>query len=462
MFESRSSSLLGGGRVLSNEDNECLTRVGPGTPMGELFRRFWLPALLSAEVEQPDCPPVRLRILCEDLLAFRDSSGRVGIVEAYCPHRGAPLFFGRNEGCGLRCAYHGWKFDVDGNCVEVPNDPRLKDNARARSALGLVAYPTHEAGGIVWVYMGPKDRVPPLPSFEWTRVPQGYCHVSRWLQNSNWLQGAEGEIDSSHISFLHQELLPGASGLAVTGADLATDGAPVITIKETDYGFMSGARRRRGDDYFWRVSQWIAPMFSLIPRAPSNVFTGSGGRAWVPIDDCNTTTFAYAFRVDRPLSAAELELINGGMHFPPHTKRKVVRLAEGHPIDTFVPDECIDNDYRIDRQMQRTVNFSGIRGVNAQDRSMQEGMRPSPSGPRGIVDRTREHLMGSDIAIVTARRKLLAMARDLQKGIEPKAPSSPGHRTARAISSYSAAAVLDDYLAQYTSSSSGELQHQET
>ena len=444
--------------MLKKEDNELLTRVGPGTPMGDLFRRFWLPALLSEEVEQPDSAPVRLRILCEDLLAFRDSSGRVGIVEAYCAHRGASLFFARNEACGLRCAYHGWKFDVDGQCVDVPNDVRVKENPKVRAALGIKAYPTREAGGIVWVYMGPKERMPGPPDFEWTRVPKGFSHVSRWLQNSNWLQGAEGEIDSSHVSFLHQELDPADSALGVTGANLAVDGAPVITIRETDYGFVSGARRHRGDAYFWRVSQWLAPMFSLIPRAPTETFTGSGGRAWVPIDDCNTTTFAYSFRVDRPLSTAEMDLIRGGAHFPPRTQKTVVRLAEGHPIDTFVPEANIGNDYLIDRHVQRTVNFTGISGVNAQDRSVQEGMRPAASGPRGIVDRTREHLMSSDIAIVTARRKLLAMARDLQKGIEPPAASNVAHRTARAISSLSSAADIDEYLAQYGRTS----QRQET
>lgn len=435
--------------MLSKEDNDSLTRVGPGTPMGELFRRFWLPALLSEEIAEPDSAPVRLRILCEDLLAFRDSEGRVGIVEPYCAHRGAPLFFGRNEEGGLRCAYHGWKFDVAGQCLDIPNDSRVKENPRVRAASGICSYPAVEAGGIVWVYMGPKGRVPPVPGFEWTRVAEGHRHVSRWLQRCNWLQGAEGEIDSSHISFLHQELDPADSALGVTGANLAVDGAPSITVKEADYGFASGARRQQGDEYFWRVSQWIAPMFSLIPRAPSNVFTGSGGRAWVPIDDENTTTFAYSFRVDRPLSKAELELISGGAHFPPKTKRASIQFAEGHPVDTFVPEAGIGNDYLIDRQMQRTVNFSGIWGVNAQDRSMQEGMRPAPSGRRGIVDRSKEHLMGSDIAIVTARRKLLAMAKDLQRGIEPEAPFTAESRLVRAISSISPAESIGEYMQLY-------------
>jgi len=435
--------------MLSKEDNDLLTKVGPGTPMGELFRRFWLPALLSEEVALPDSAPVRLRILCEDLLAFRDSDGRIGVIEAYCSHRGAPLFFGRNERSGIRCAYHGWKFDVEGRCVEIPNDARVRDNSRVLLACGIGSYPTAEAGGVVWIYMGPKDRTPPLPNFEWTRVPEGHCHVSRWLQRANWLQGAEGEIDSSHISFLHQELDPADSALGVTGADLAVDGAPSIIIRDNPNGFASAACRRHGEAYFWRVSQWLAPMYSLIPKAPSENFIGSGGRAWVPIDDCNTTTFSYNFRVDKPLNAEDLGFISGGTHFPPRSKKTVVHLAEGHPIDIFVPEAGIDNDYMIDRQTQRTRSFTGIWGVNAQDRSVQEGMRPVPSGRRGIVDRTREHLMGSDIAIVTARRKLLAMVKDLQKGIEPLAPSDVTHHSARAISSISKAASLEEYLAEY-------------
>lgn len=241
--------------MLKHEDNELLTRVGAGTPMGELFRRFWLPALLSEEIATPDSPPLRLRILGEDLLAFRDSSGRTGIVEAYCSHRGAPLFFGRNEADGIRCSYHGWKFDVEGACVDVPNVEGIRDTPKVRVKLGIVAYPTREAGGVVWVYMGPKDRQPELPGLEWTQVPEGYCRTSRWLQRSNWLQGAEGEIDTSHISFLHKDHDPARSMIGATGANLAVDGAPEITVKETSYGFASGARRRMGEDYFWRVSQ---------------------------------------------------------------------------------------------------------------------------------------------------------------------------------------------------------------
>ena len=436
--------------MLNAEDNLLLTRVGPGTPMGELFRRFWLPALLSEEIERLDSPPVRLRILCEDLLAFRDSVGRVGIVDAYCSHRGAPLFFGRNEESGLRCPYHGWKFDVDGRCVDLPNTEGLQEREKVRDKLGIGAYPVREAGGVVWVYMGPRDLQPELPGLEWLHVPKEQCHASRWLQRSNWLQGAEGEIDTSHISFLHKDLDPATSSIQATGANLAVDGAPEITVRETDYGFASAARRRIGSDYFWRISQWLAPMYSLIPTAPIDVFTGAGGRAWVPIDDDNTVTFAYRYRVDRPLNHEEFGIIASGEHFPPRTKRSVVRFEEGHPVDLFVPEVDIANDYQIDRQLQRNVNYTGIRGVSAQDRSVQEGMRPAAPGSRGTVDRTREHLVGSDRSIVTARRRLLKLVRDLQKGIEPLAASNGAMYGVRAVSRICGIAAADEFIDKYS------------
>ncbi|HMN82795.1 MAG TPA: Rieske 2Fe-2S domain-containing protein [Burkholderiaceae bacterium] len=435
--------------MLSREDNETLTRVGPGTPMGELFRRFWLPALIADELPGPDCAPVRLRILCEDLLAFRDSDGRVGIVDAYCAHRGAPLFFGRNEQGGIRCAYHGWKFAADGRCIDLPNAENVRDDPRLLARMAIVAYPVQEAGGIVWIYMGPRDHVPDMPALEWLHLPAGHCHASRWLQRSNWLQGAEGEIDTSHISFLHQDHDPSRSQIGATGANLAVDGAPDITVRETDYGFASCARRRYGQQWFWRISQWLLPMYSLIPRAPSEQFTGAGGRAWVPVDDHHTTTFAYSFRVDRPLSEQELDLIASGAHFPPRTTRTTLHLPEGQPIDTHLPVANYYNDYGIDREIQRRQNFTGIDGVSAQDRAVQEGMRSPPGEPRGIVDRTREHLVRSDVAIVTARRRLLKLARDLQAGIEPHAARCGAAYGTRAISRICDVADADQFLERF-------------
>src|SRR3569833_735334 len=175
--------------MLSQADNELLTRVGPGTPLGELFRRFWLPVLLPSELPQPDSDPIRVRILGEDLVAFRDSNSKVGFIQNNCPHRGASLFFGRNEEAGLRCVYHDWKFDVTGTCVDMPNEPAESD---FKDKVTVTAYPCEEAGGVVWVYMGPPEKKPMLPCLEWMFVPPEQRVVSRYIQENNWVQGLEG------------------------------------------------------------------------------------------------------------------------------------------------------------------------------------------------------------------------------------------------------------------------------
>ncbi|MCH6546129.1 MAG: Rieske 2Fe-2S domain-containing protein [Deltaproteobacteria bacterium] len=185
--------------MLSREDNERLTRTGRGTPMGDLMRRYWIPAMLTWELPEPDCPPIRVRLLGEDLVAFRDTNGVVGVLDNHCPHRRASLFFGRNEECGLRCVYHGWKYDVDGHCVDQMNEPiQFKDKVH------LAAYPTIEQGGAIWAYMGPTELQPPPPMFAWTQVPSSHRHVTKVVQDCNWLQGLEGGIDTSHAQILHR------------------------------------------------------------------------------------------------------------------------------------------------------------------------------------------------------------------------------------------------------------------
>ena len=186
--------------MLTREDNELLTQTGPGTPMGEFFRRFWMPVLLSEELPTPDCSPVRVKVLSEHLVAFRDTDGRVGVADNYCPHRRASLFFGRNEECGLRCVYHGWKFDVNGDCVDMPSEPA---ESNFKDKVKIKAYPAREYGSCVWVYMGPPALQPELPGFEWARVPDDHRVVTRFIQHSNYMQCTEGEIDSCHVSFLH-------------------------------------------------------------------------------------------------------------------------------------------------------------------------------------------------------------------------------------------------------------------
>jgi phthalate 4,5-dioxygenase len=419
--------------MLDDDTNQLISRTGPTTPMGEVFRRFWLPAVTAAELA-PDGPPVRLRILHEDLVAFRDSSGKVGVISAFCSHRLAPLFFGRNEECGLRCVYHGWKFDVDGKCVDMPNVPRGNTSA-VRDRVALKAYPVREAGGLLWIYMGPPQRQPDLPRLEATLVPPGYSHVSRWLQRSNWLAGLEGELDSAHISWLHKHFDASTNPIKGGGSEMAMDGAPEITLRETDYGFVYGARRRHPDGNYWRVTQWLAPMFSLIPRLPGE-FTAGGGRAWVPIDDDNVTTFHFYYRVDAPLSCDDEKFLASGIAFPPRLQKGSVCVGGGPPIDTFLPTANMDNDYLIDRDKQRTVNFSGIQGANEQDRALQESMLMLPGTQ--LVDRRHEHLIGSDAAVVTARRRLARLARAMTDGVEPVEPMNAEAFGVRAISRISA------------------------
>jgi phenylpropionate dioxygenase-like ring-hydroxylating dioxygenase large terminal subunit len=441
--------------MLRKDQNELLSRVGAGTPMGELFRRFWLPAVSVQQVGEPDSAPVRLRILGEDLVAFRDTNGRVGIVRAYCSHRLAPLFFGRNEQCGIRCPYHGWKFDVAGNCLETPNVPRGAPDIRKN--VGITAYPTHEAGGVVWVYMGPKEKCTPFRALEYAHVPEGQYFSASWLQRTNWSQGMEGEIDSSHISWLHKDfdsqgeqgrhpvLSGGASG---TGTEYVVDGAPVLELRETPSGFTYGARRDLNGQYLWRVTQWVAPMFSLIPRAPG-AFVLGGGRAWVPIDDNHTTVFTFGYRVDRPFTADEIQVYESGALFPPRMRKGVYRLPDGYVIDTHLPEATQENDYQINRQMQRSSNYSGIWGIHDQDRALAENSKSIGTPDAGIIDRSLEHLVSSDRPVVTARRTLMRMAEELQKGIEPACLAEASGFAVRAISKICKIQAFDDFLACY-------------
>ena len=187
--------------MLRKEQNDLLTQTGPGTPMGDLFRAYWLPALLAEELPENDCPPVRVKMLSERLLAFRDSEGKFGLIDEFCAHRGVSLWFGRNEECGLRCPYHGWKYDVTGQCVDVPSEPRESGFCQK---IKLKSYPLVKRGPVLWTYMGPPEKQPPLPEWEFATVPAEQTFISKRLQECNWLQAMEGGIDSSHVSFLHR------------------------------------------------------------------------------------------------------------------------------------------------------------------------------------------------------------------------------------------------------------------
>ncbi len=416
--------------MLSREDNELLTQTGPGTPMGEFFRRFWMPALLSDELPEPDCPPVRIKVLSEELVAFRDTNGDVGVVDNYCPHRRASLFFGRNEECGLRCVYHGWKFDVNGDCVDMPSEPA---ESNFKDKVKIKAYPARDYGSCVWIYMGPRELQPELPAFEWARVPDDHRVVTRFIQHSNYMQCTEGEIDSSHVSFLHsvfdlsidyhRDMRTGEQKGGRNSVLSYKFGAPQLTVKETDYGFTYGSRRGPEDgNYYWRVTQWMLPMFSLIP-GPA---WPRGGRGWVPVDDEHIITFQYSYNGERPLTSEERARAVDTMEL----QRVKYTLPDGGIIDTFRSVRAPENDYLIDREMQRKQNYTGIPFGRHQDFAMTDSMG-------GVSDRTREHLGTSDTAIIAARRILLRAVRDLQEGIEPYAAGHPEVFHVRALDAVS-------------------------
>jgi len=240
--------------MLRADQNDFITRTGPATPMGRLFRSYWTPALLAEELPENDCAPVRVKLLSERLMAFRDSEGRYGLIDEFCAHRGASLWFGRNKKCGLRCPYHGWKFDVTGQCVDVPSEPAASGFAQR---IKLKSYPLVEQGGVLWTYMGPPDRTPPLPHWEFSLVPPAQRFVSKRLQECNWLQAMEGGIDSSHVSWLHRAnvasdpLFRDAKGNEYNMGDMK----PVFEVVESSGGLYIGARRNaENDQYYWRIT----------------------------------------------------------------------------------------------------------------------------------------------------------------------------------------------------------------
>ena len=434
--------------MLSYEDNEILCRVGAGTPMGELLRRFWMPALLASELPAPDAPPLRLRILAEDLVAFRDTNGDVGILDAYCPHKAAPLFMGRNEECGLRCIYHGWKFDVKGNCLDVANEPV---NTELKNKVKVKSYPVQELGDLIWVYLGPHADPPEAPHMEWAHVPKEHQHISRWLQCTNWAQGLEGELDSSHISFLHRSLKPQKEFRPSTGTsrppNTVWNGAPHLALKETDYGFVYGARRNTGhDEYYWRTTQWYLPLFTMI----ANDAYPRSGRAWVPVDDSHVMSFSFNYDPEKPISDAYRDEVEDGATFPPHVKQGAYLLPDGYVIDTFIPDANRGNDYLLDRSIQKTDNYSGIFGANNQDRGVQENMRSVPGmGPGKMADRSREYLVSADMPVITARRRLIKMAKDLRDGIEPEILAHPEAYGVRTISPITGISDFDTLITEF-------------
>jgi phenylpropionate dioxygenase-like ring-hydroxylating dioxygenase large terminal subunit len=414
--------------MLSTIENETLTRTGADTPMGKLFRCFWLPVLLGEQVPDRDGAPVRVKVMGEELLAFRDSTGRIGLIEPRCAHRGANLFFGRNEESGIRCAFHGWKYNVDGECVDAPTiDPaRAPDICRKA---GIRAYPTREWGDFVWAYMGPRRTPPPLPQMEFALVPASHRHVSKKFQECNWAQAAEGGLDTAHFSFLHQPVarteadLQEKAARATRGYAKGTmshdhvrwmrdDSRPRFSVARHDAGMVLGTSRTADAGHrYWRIAQYLMPAHAYTPSAtPGQTYHA---QTWIPIDDESCWVYVYSWNPDRPLTGEEREAYRkGGAVYPEMD-------ADYRPVRNR------SNDYLIDRQMQKTENFTGIVGVSEQDAAIQDSQGR-------IADRTREMLGPTDIGVVQFRRLMLEAARELEAGSEPSSVDKPDSYRVRA------------------------------
>jgi len=408
--------------MLTPADNETLVRVGPGTPMGRLMRLYWIPFLRSADVDS-DGQPHRVRLLGEDLVAFRDSSGRVGLVDHACPRRGAPMVFARNEGDGLRCVYHGWKFSTDGQCQETPAEP---GNAAMRARLRITAYPVRERNGMLWAYMGPDpDRAPPLPELEWNLVPQEQVHLSLRVQECNWLQALEGEIDSAHAAILHGRVHKDG---AINQWKQAQDLAPTFECVTHDGGVSIASRRQLDAQHqYIRVNQFLMPFYTLVP--PFSQYPELSGHAWVPIDDEHTLCIMFSYHPTQAFYEKTRKLFiegHGGRQTGHASEDSFEQRPVTCPFPKFWSKYNRGNAYQFHYGLQQTYN-SGLPGLWVQDAACQ-------SGVASIYDRSKEHLGTSDAGIVRTRRLLLDSVRRLDEGQRPPSADQPGQLMLRAVS----------------------------
>jgi len=400
--------------MLSREENEALCRIGPGTVMGDFVRQYWMPFLPARDLPDADGRPIKVRLLGEDLIAFRDTNGQVGLLEENCPHRGANLYWARNEECGLRCVYHGWKFDVTGACVDMPNEP-VESSFRER--VRAVAYPVREVNGALWTYMGPSATPPPFPPFETTTLPADQVsppHVM--LEECNWVQGLEGDIDSSHIDWVHARLNPdGGSNTDRPRGTYNRDRRPRFEVLATEYGgCYSGSRVWDDDGTRWhRVTQFLMPFHTMIAASsPDTVHL----RSWVPIDDEHHMLFSQTGLLNRAFTPEERQTYDEpftpvGGYLP---------KDGGNPLTRYLTVPRLANEYNLDMQLQEEELIFGVPFVgNLQDRAMTEAMGP-------MYKRWKEHLGTTDAMVIFVRRRLLDAARALREhGSVPANVSDP-------------------------------------
>ncbi len=367
--------------MLSLKENELLTRTDLKAPMGALISRYWIPALLSEEIPLPDSAPVQVKLLGEQLVAFRDTEGKIGLLAEHCAHRGTSLFYGRNEESGLRCIYHGWKYDVEGNVLDTPAEPA---GSGFKKKFKLPAYPTKEVAGIIFAYMGPRDKMPLFPNYEWTTIPSGYTYVTKCLLECNYLQGLEGECDSAHTSFLHRTFDEKSQR-----AHVNLNQAPRYDIERRDFGLRLAANRmlHSGETYV-RVSTFVMPVSCWISSRRNKEV-----HFYVPMDDQYTWRYDLGFRKDEPVEEHEVHRrIQIGSDYSKIRNRK--------------------NHYLQDRAVQKERDFTGIEDFLNEDACATESMGP-------ICDRTKEHLGASDKGVIELRRYFLDALDAMQKGGEP-------------------------------------------
>ena len=395
--------------MLSATDNAYLNTSEPNTPMGNYLRCHWHPVALSEEVAKPDCAPIRLKVMGEDLLLFRDSKGNTGLIEPFCAHRGADLFFGRNEECGIRCIYHGWKYDIHGNCIDMPNVPK---DAAYHGKIKIKAYPTREFADMVWAYMGPPDIQPfEVPQLEAGLVPPSHRYVTKRLVECNWTHSMEGALDTAHFSFLHMPApafrKDDSSNIAADESRirwLRNDPAPLFKIIDHEVGFLiGGARNADPGDHYWRLTQYMLPTHSITPSAmPNETYYGY---SWVPIDDHSCWMYVYAWHPDQAISDEERKkYIKGGYG-------QFAELGPG-----YVPLRNRSNSYLMSREEQKTISFTGIRGIAEQDQMAQESQGY-------MIDRTKENLSPTDVGIIRFRKLLLQEAKAFAAGKKPDSPN---------------------------------------
>ena len=399
--------------MLNIRDNEILTRVGPDTPMGDLIRQYWFPAMPSSELPAPDSPPKRVRLLGENLVAFRDTLGEVGILAESCPHRGASMFFGRNEEAGLRCVYHGWKFDTTGACIDMPSEPaesNFKSKVRAKS------YPARDVNHMVWIYMGSREVPPPFPLHEITTLPEDQVLPPQiMMEEANWFQNLEGDIDSSHIDYLHSRLTPEVTDSLARGF-FSRDKSPVLDVVPTDYGAFYAAKRKWDDEdnYWYRITQYIMPMHTMIAASSGDTISL---RSHVPLDDHYSMMIsqrAFLHRSATPEERAEAAnaFTDTGGYLP----------ETSDPRTRYFTAANKSNDYKRDYELEKTRQFTGISllRANLQDRAMTELMT-NAEGIEPIYDRSKEHLGTTDAMVIMTRRMLIKAANTLRQSGQPPA-----------------------------------------